>query len=95
MSGFDAQAERLKHVNARRAEVRSRVPRLAPVRVMPRDDEVRRFIKHPNGSGFPDSGAAEWPNDRFTQRRIADGSVTIAAAEHAAEPSRHQSPREH
>jgi hypothetical protein len=91
MSGFDAQAERLKHMNARRAAFASRMPRLAPVRIMPRDDEVRRFLTHPSGNAFPDSGAAEWPNDRFTQRRLADGSVTVAPAEHKP---RHQQPRE-
>jgi hypothetical protein len=38
-------------------------------------------LKHPKGGGFPESGSAEWPDDRFTKRRIADGSVTREATD--------------
>jgi hypothetical protein len=45
--------------------------------VYPRDDGVRRFLKHPaTGRGFsnyPD--ATPWPDDQFTKRRIMEGSV--------------------
>jgi hypothetical protein len=48
------------------------------VRVSPASDDLRRVLRHPNGMGFmAEGGSAEWPNDRFTKRRIADGSVTV------------------
>lgn len=48
------------------------------VRVLPRDATIRRDITHqPSGIAFPAEGSVEWPNDRFTQRRIAEGDVTI------------------
>jgi hypothetical protein len=53
------------------------MPKVERVRVNPKDDDVREFIKHPSGIAFPESGSAEWPLDRFTRRRIADGSVTL------------------
>ena len=50
------------------------------VRVTPKNDMVRKYIKHPsNGVGFPADGSCEWPNDAFTKRRIIDGDVTVEA----------------
>jgi hypothetical protein len=50
------------------------------VRVLPRNDQIRKYIKHPRTRvGFPAEGSAEWPNDAFTKRRIIDGDVTIEA----------------
>jgi hypothetical protein len=46
------------------------------VRVTPRDDDMRRVLKHPSAGGFRAEGSATWPNDRFTKRRLADGTVT-------------------
>jgi hypothetical protein len=46
------------------------------IRVVPANDDGRRLLKHPSGGGFPAEGSAEWPDDRFTKRRLADGSVT-------------------
>jgi hypothetical protein len=51
-----------------------KIPR---VRVEPASDDLRRVLRHPNGMGFRAEGSVEWPNDRFTQRRIADGSIRI------------------
>jgi hypothetical protein len=45
--------------------------------VLPASEELRRVLKHPNGMAFRSSGSVEWPDDKFTQRRIADGSITI------------------
>lgn len=45
------------------------------VRVTPKNDDLRRVLRHPRAGGFPKSGAAEWPDDRFTQRRLADGDI--------------------
>ena len=47
------------------------------IRVVPRDDTIRRLVKHPNGMKFRSEGSVEWPNDRFTKRRIAEGVVTV------------------
>jgi hypothetical protein len=54
------------------------------VRVLPRDETIRKYIVHqPSGIAFPATGSVEWPNDRFTQRRIRDGDVTIEGAQEA------------
>jgi hypothetical protein len=45
------------------------------LRVVPQD-KYRKVLKHPKAGGFAAEGGKEWPNDRFTKRRIADGSVT-------------------
>lgn len=50
------------------------------VRVLPKNELIRKYIKHARTRvGFPAEGSAEWPNDTFTKRRIADGDVTIEA----------------
>jgi hypothetical protein len=57
------------------------------VRVLPRTDDIRKYLKHPGTRvGFLAEGASEWPNDQFTRRRIADGDVSIepVQAEQAA-----------
>jgi hypothetical protein len=47
------------------------------IRVLPKDDDVRRYIKHmPSGIAFRSEGSIEWPDDVFTRRRLADGTVT-------------------
>jgi hypothetical protein len=51
------------------------------IRVVPANDDGRRLLKHPRSGGFPAEGGAEWPDDRFTKRRLADGSVTREAPE--------------
>ena len=63
---------------ARLALIRS-VNETPHVRVLPANDEMRRVLKHPRGwRGFPsDGGSVEWPLDRFTQRRLRDGDITI------------------
>jgi hypothetical protein len=62
---------------ARMERVRKGVE-VSRVRVTPRDDTVRALIRHPRGGKFRSVGDIEWPNDRFTQRRIAEGSVTVS-----------------
>jgi hypothetical protein len=64
------------------------------VRVLPKDDGVRKYIAHqPTGIRFRSEGAVEWPNDRFTQRRLADGTVTLAEDQQqsTSEPARRPS----
>jgi hypothetical protein len=45
--------------------------------VWPRDEQVRRFIRHhPTGRRFENyPSATPWPNDQFTKRRLVDGSI--------------------
>ena len=58
------------------------------VRVVPRDDDMRRLLKHmPSGIGFRSEGSVEWPDDVFTQRRLKEGSVRLAEDE--KEPQQH------
>jgi hypothetical protein len=45
------------------------------VKVTPKNDTLRKILKHPRAGGFPKEGSAEWPDDRFTQRHIKDGDV--------------------
>jgi hypothetical protein len=62
--------DRLDRVNAQKGRQR--------VRVLPRDEIIRKTIAHPSGNlKFPKSGSVEWPNDSFTKKRIREGDVTI------------------
>jgi hypothetical protein len=47
--------------------------------VYPVNEDVRKKIKHPNGIGFRDTldQGVDWPNDSFTQRRLAGGTVLL------------------
>ena len=47
------------------------------VRVMPVNEAQRHVLQHPDGMAFRHEGSAEWPFDRFTQRRIRDGAIRI------------------
>jgi len=60
------------------------------VRVLPKNDAIRKLIKHPVGGPFRAEGAAEWPSDSFTARRIADGDVTAEKVEAKEDPQAEQ-----
>jgi len=48
------------------------------IRVWPRTENIRKYIKHPLGNiAFRGSleESVEWPFDQFTKRRLADGTV--------------------
>ncbi len=45
------------------------------MKVFPKNDDVRRVLYHPAAGPFRAEGPAEWPDDAFTNRRIADGDV--------------------
>ena len=53
-------------------------------KVLPKDDAMRKLLKHPVGGAFPEEGPVNWPDDQFTTRRLRDGDVTLAEpkAEH-------------
>jgi hypothetical protein len=92
---FDPIEVRQKAIAARKAMLASRTPKRERVRVSPANDDVRRLLRHPHAGGFPVSGgAADWPLDRFTRRRINDKSVTRAEpeAESEAEPQQQGRP---
>jgi hypothetical protein len=61
----------------RQRERMQKMAEAAPVgvRVVPQE-KYRKVLKHPTRGGFPAEGSVEWPDDRFTRRRLADGSVT-------------------
>jgi hypothetical protein len=70
-------------ISLREQRRRDRVARLRAnrqakgVRVVPASDQLRRVLKHPNGMGFRPEGSVEWPNDRFTRRRLREGAITL------------------
>lgn len=67
---------------ARLARMKDERKAAQPVRVHPRDDVIRRDIKHPRGGRrFPAEGSTEWPNDQFTKRRLRDGTVRLETAQ--------------
>ena len=52
------------------------------IKVFAANEDMRAVLRHPNRGGgirFRDTldQGVEWPNDSYTQRRIADGSVRI------------------
>jgi hypothetical protein len=49
------------------------------VRVEPKNDLMREILRHPTAGFFRAQGAAEWPDDKFTQRRLKDGDIKLAA----------------
>jgi hypothetical protein len=66
----------LRGLRQRERMEKIREARPAGVRVTPANDEMRRLLKHPKSGGFRKEGSVEWPDDRFTKRRLADGSIT-------------------
>jgi hypothetical protein len=51
----------------------------ARLRVEPKNDLMREILRHPTAGFFRGQGAAEWPDDKFTQRRLKDGDIKLAA----------------
>lgn len=62
-----AKQERLARIQAGRPP--------SHIRVEPANDDMRRVMKHPRAGKFSKQGSANWPNDRFTKRRIAAGDI--------------------
>ena len=89
MGRKSATPERLALVKA--------VNKIPGLRVVPVREDLRAILKHPNGMRFRPEGSVEWPDDRFTRRRIADGDIKIVAAdeEHEQKPVASHSRRTH
>jgi hypothetical protein len=68
---------RQKYIEARNARLRKITPKQPRVRVVPTNEDFRQVLKHPSGIRFPEQGSVEWPLDKFTRKRIAEGDVTI------------------
>ena len=49
------------------------------LRVEPKNDLMRQILRHPTAGFFRGAGAAEWPDDKFTHRRLKDGDIKLAA----------------
>jgi hypothetical protein len=65
------------------------VNKIPAVRVVPVREDLRAILKHPSGVRLRAEGSVEWPNDRFTQRRIADGDIKIVDNESESKPAAH------
>jgi hypothetical protein len=66
------------------------------VKVTPKNDTIRKLIKHPTAGPFRTEGSSDWPDDSFTARRIADGDVTVeeaAADKHQKEKAEKTEPQ--
>jgi hypothetical protein len=46
------------------------------MKVWPRNDDLRKLLRHPVAGGFRESGSANWPDDTFTYRLLQDGDLT-------------------
>ena len=68
---------RQKYIEARNARLRKITPQRARVRVLPANEDFRQVLKHPSGLRFPEQGSVEWPLDKFTRKRIAEGDITV------------------
>ena len=84
MSTTNHQSGRAALIAERQERMKALTHRVPMIRVEPTSDDYRKYLKHPRGRAFPASGAVDWPADRFTRRRIAEGSVRIVTAEHGA-----------
>lgn len=83
-----------KAVSPERLAMMKAVNRIPPVRVVPAEgrEHLRGVLKHSNGVKLRREGSVEWPNDRFTQRRIADGDIKI---EEPQQENSEQKPAQH
>jgi hypothetical protein len=82
-------------MNDRIKVMREQAPQRVTVKVVCPDETLRKVLKHPRGGGFPTGGgAAEWPDDRFTQRREADGDITVTREDEGDGGSRRQQRRD-
>ena len=92
---FDPIAVRQQAIAARKEMLARHAPKRAPVHVNPANVDVRRVLKHPHAGPFPASGAALWPRDRFTRRRLFDKSITLQDAQAGAQSQAPQAPQPH
>jgi hypothetical protein len=80
-SGKRAHPEHLKALAENKKLAQARV------RVEPANEALRHVLQHPNGMRFRPQGTVEWPWDRFTQRRLRDGSIRVVEQADARKPA--------
>lgn len=56
------------------------------IRVEPKNDDMRRLLKHPRAGHFRSEGSMEWPDDTFTHRRLRDGDIKRVETDKAEKP---------
>jgi hypothetical protein len=56
------------------------------MQVWPKNELMRKHLKHANGTGFRETGPADWPDDSFTHRRVTDGDVVTSEPKEAKKP---------
>lgn len=78
MADEEVIPKRFQRRQDRLQQMRSLAPQR--VRVNPRDDGIRRVLRHPASGGFLSEGSTEWPLDQFTKRRLREGSISLEAA---------------
>jgi hypothetical protein len=87
----------IREARAARLRVIDGPPRT--VKVYAASEALRATLRHADRTGFRAQldQPVEWPNDSFTARRIADGSVLTdaPATSEPPEPDPCQNPREH
>jgi hypothetical protein len=64
------------------------------VNVIPKNDTIRKLIKHPVAGAFRSEGSSNWPDDTFTHRRLADGDITLEEVK-KEEPQHHKEEPQH
>ena len=63
------------------------------VKIIPKNDDIRKLLKHPVAGAMRAEGSSDWPDDSFTARRVADGDVTIE--QEAKEGKKEDAPPSH
>jgi hypothetical protein len=65
------------------------------MKVWPKNDSMRKLLRHPSAGGFPLAGGpADWPKDQWLNRRILDGDVLLEDPAPAA-PAEPHPPQDH
>ena len=74
---INAGSGKRAHPNHLKALAETKKQGQGRVRVEPTNEALRHVLRHPNGMAFRPQGTVEWPWDRFTQRRLRDGSIRV------------------
>ena len=77
----------IREARQRRLRVIDGPPRT--IKVFAANEDMRAVLRHPNKIRFRSalSEGVEWPNDSFTKRRIAEGSVRIDGPASSGDPA--------
>lgn len=58
------------------------------MKVWPKNEQMRKLLKHPEGQLFRETGSSDWPDDTFTHRRLQDGDIVTHDPEQAPQSVR-------